>query len=248
MRLCAALFAVSAAFLAAEETTPAPTPAPAEAVAPATDDASLMKDASYAIGRDIGSRVTGVVKQYDLDPDRFMSGLKSVLENTESEMSPERMQEVLMAFQQMQQTKAMEAQQREAAEAPMRLEKNKAWLAENATKPGIVVLPSGLQYEILKSGDAAGASPAMGVQVECHYTGTKLDGTVFDSSVERGQPAQFGVGQLIAGWNEALQLMKPGDKWKLYIPSELAYGEQAPPDIGANQILIFELELRKVLK
>lgn len=238
MRYCLpALFAI--ACLGAEDAT--------VPVAGTAAPDQLQLDASYAIGRDIGLKIGGVVREYKLDKDRFMAGLQSVLSGGESEMDAAKMQEVLAAFENRQRQLMAERAQRDAQEAPLRKEKNVAWLKENGSKEGVVTLASGLQYQIVKSGDAAGASPTMGVQVECHYTGTLLDGTVFDSSIERGVPASFAVGNLIAGWNEALQMMKPGDHWKLFIPSELAYGEQAPPNIGANQILIFDLQLLRVL-
>ncbi len=247
MRFCVpALLCLSCFAVGAEETAPAADAAPATDEAPPAENA-LMLDASYAIGRDIGDKVGGVVTEYDLNRERFLAGLESSLAGAEPEMSPERMQEVLMAFQQFQMQKQQQKAAAEAAAAPQLLAKNAEWLAENAKTDGVIQLPSGLQYQVLASGPADGTSPTDGTRVECHYTGTKLDGTVFDSSVQRGQPAQFAVGQLIAGWNEALPMMKPGDKWKLFIPSNLAYGENAPPTIGANQILIFELELLRVL-
>lgn len=243
MRFCVPALVCLSCFVAAEDVAPVVDVPPASANA---EDALLL-DASYAIGRDIGGKIGGVVNEYDLNRDRFMAGLESALADAESEMPAARMQEVLMAFQQMQMQKQQEKAAKEAAEAPQRLAKNAEWLAENAKKEGVVALPSGLQYKVLASGPADGTSPKEGQRVECHYIGTKLDGTVFDSSVQRGQPAQFTVGQLIPGWNQALQLMKPGDKWMLFIPSNLAYGENAPPTIGANQILIFELELLRIL-
>ena len=120
------------------------------------------------------------------------------------------------------------------------------YLADNKTKVGIITLPSGLQYSIMKEGN--GEKPASTDKVKVHYHGTLIDGTVFDSSVERGQPAEFGVTQVIQGWVEALQLMPVGSKWKLFIPSNLAYGPQAPPSIGPNQVLIFEVELLDIVK
>ena len=120
------------------------------------------------------------------------------------------------------------------------------FLASNKTKAGVITLPSGLQYSIMK--DGTGAKPASSDKVKVHYHGTLIDGSIFDSSVERGQPAEFGVTQVIAGWVEALQLMPVGSKWKLYIPSDLAYGPQGPPSIGPNQVLIFEVELLEIVK
>ena len=120
------------------------------------------------------------------------------------------------------------------------------FLTENKTKAGVVTLPSGLQYQVMK--EATGAKPASTDKVKVHYHGTLIDGTIFDSSVDRGQPAEFGVTQVIPGWVEALQLMPVGSKWKLFIPANLAYGPQGPPSIGPNQMLIFEVELLDIVK
>jgi FKBP-type peptidyl-prolyl cis-trans isomerase FklB len=121
------------------------------------------------------------------------------------------------------------------------------FLEENKKRPGVVELPSGMQYEIIK--DGTGESPTINSTVTTHYTGTLIDGTVFDSSVERKQPAQFPVNGVIKGWTEALQLMKPGSKWMLYIPSDLAYGDGgSPPKIQPGATLIFEVELISVDK
>jgi len=122
-----------------------------------------------------------------------------------------------------------------------------AFLAANAKKDGVITTASGLEYKVMKSG--TGESPKATDQVKVHYTGTLIDGTVFDSSVQRGQPAVFPVGAVIPGWVEALQLMKVGDKWQLFIPAKLAYGEQSPsPTIPANSVLIFEVELLSIEK
>lgn len=123
------------------------------------------------------------------------------------------------------------------------LQRGRDFLAENAMRPGVVTTESGLQYEVLASGASAGAKPGPTDMVTTHYHGTLIDGNVFDSSVERGQPMEFRVDGVIPGWTEALQMMRPGDKWKLYIPSELAYGERGNIGIGANAVLIFEVEL-----
>lgn len=113
-------------------------------------------------------------------------------------------------------------------------------------KEGVVTLPSGLQYKILKEGE--GQSPTINDQVTCHYRGTFIDGKVFDSSYDKGEPARFHVNGVIKGWTEALQLMKPGSKWMLYIPAELGYGDQNVPGIEPNSVLIFEVELLSVEK
>jgi len=121
------------------------------------------------------------------------------------------------------------------------------FLAANKSKPGVVTLPSGLQYEIMKAG--TGPKPTLTDKVKCHYHGTTIEGKVFDSSVDKGQPATFPVGQVIPGWTEALQLMPVGSKWKLFVPAALAYGEKgAGADIKPNSTLIFEVELLEIVK
>jgi FKBP-type peptidyl-prolyl cis-trans isomerase FklB len=128
-----------------------------------------------------------------------------------------------------------------------KLNAGESFLAENAKKEGVKTTASGLQYKVIKSG--TGASPRLADTVKVHYHGTLIDGTVFDSSVERGEPISFPVGGVIAGWVEALQLMKVGDKWQLFIPAKLAYGEQSPsPKIAPNSTLLFEVELLGIEK
>ena len=135
----------------------------------------------------------------------------------------------------------------EAAALAENLVESEAFLAENAQNSGVTVLASGLQYEIIQSGPTGGESPTSSNSVLAHYHGTLPDGTVFDSSVDRGEPATFGVSQVISGWTEALQLMKVGDKWRLFIPPDMAYGEASPtPAIPPNSALVFEVELLEV--
>lgn len=120
------------------------------------------------------------------------------------------------------------------------------FLAENAKKPGVVTLPSGLQYKVLKQGDGL-YHPSVGTPCSCHYSGQLIDGTVFDSSYDRGEPTTFAPNQVIKGWTEAMQLMVEGDKWELYIPSELAYGDRgSPPKIPGESMLIFQMEIVEV--
>lgn len=133
------------------------------------------------------------------------------------------------------------------AEASKNIKAGEEFLAANASKSGVVTLPSGLQYEIIKAG--TGPKPVAEDEVKCHYHGTTIDGKVFDSSIDRGQPVNFPVKGVIPGWTEALQLMPVGSKWKLYIPSALAYGERgAGADIKPNSALIFEVELLEIVK
>ena len=201
--------------------------------APATAAAmTLQQEASYLIGLNMAE----AVKQYKLDPalvtqaiNDASNGNKLLIEKTEA-------QRVLGAYQQeMQGSQAKDAAQRGGA--------NKAWLADNAKKDGVKVTPSGLQYQVVSNGPGTGANPAATDEVTVHYEGKLLDGTVFDASANHGGPATFTLNQVIKGWTEGLQLMKPGDKYRFFIPPELAYGDQAPPSIGPNQVLIFEVEL-----
>ena len=159
--------------------------------------------------------------------------LRTVLDNQkEPKISGADAQKVIQNYFQKQQAKVSESV----------IEEGKKFLTENSKKVGVVTLESGLQYEIIKSGE--GAKPTINDQVTTHYHGTLLDGTVFDSSVERGQPATFPVSGVIKGWTEALQLMTVGSKWKLFVPYDLAYGERgAGPKIGPYTTLIFEVEL-----
>ncbi len=131
-------------------------------------------------------------------------------------------------------------------EAQLNLEEGNAFLEKNKNRQGVQTTASGLQYEVLTEGN--GPKPGPADRVKVHYHGTLIDGTVFDSSVERGDPAEFGVGQVIPGWTEALQMMPTGSKWKIYVPSNIAYGERSPsPNIQSNAVLIFEVELLAIL-
>ena len=138
-------------------------------------------------------------------------------------------------------------QKAKAEKAAPNKKAGEAFLAENKNKPGVITLPSGLQYQIVQEG--TGPKPALSDKVKCHYRGTLIDGTVFDSSIDRGQPVDFPVSGVIRGWTEALQLMPVGSKWKLFIPSELAYGDQgAGNSIQPGSTLIFDVELIEILK
>ena len=195
-----------------------------------------MDKVSYALGLSIGNNLTGSgIKDVNLE--KFMQGVSDVLQQKTTEMSYDEAKTVLDAYFQELASKMQALNQQIGVE----------FLAENKQKAGVVELPSGLQYQILTEG--TGATPSAADQVECHYHGTMLNGQVFDSSVERGEPAVFGVGQVIAGWVEALQLMKEGSKWRLFIPSQLAYGERGAGEaIPPFATLIFDVELLKVIK
>ncbi len=192
---------------------------------------------SYAIGADIGGNIKR--QAIDVNPDQVANGLKDVLAGGKTLLTEEEVRGEITAFQKSYREKMM-------AELKKKADKNKAdgekFLAENKKKEGIVVLPSGLQYKVLKSG--SGASPKATDTVETNYRGTLIDGTEFDSSYKRGKTATFPVNGVIAGWTEALQKMKVGDKWQLFLPPGLAYGESgAGQVIGPNETLIFEVEL-----
>lgn len=197
---------------------------------------------SYALGLSMGNnfRSSGIDK---LDAQDFADGVKAVFDGAAPKMSYDEAKEVIRKY-----FEALEAKQREAAAAQGKVneEAGKAFLDENGKRPEVKTTASGLQYEVLQEGD--GAQPGPNDNVTVHYTGKLIDGTVFDSSVDRGVPATFGVTQVIPGWVEALQLMKAGSKWRLYIPSALAYGPQGAGNvIGPNQTLIFDVELLKVV-
>ncbi|WP_242928303.1 FKBP-type peptidyl-prolyl cis-trans isomerase [Pontibacter vulgaris] len=196
----------------------------------------LKDKISYIIGRDMA---TNLKKQgIDIEAEPFMQGLKEVLAGQPSSLSANDVQEAMMALQQ-------EMGQKQGAKAADNKKAGEAFLAENKGKEGVKTLPSGLQYQVLQEG--SGKSPSSSDQVTTHYHGTLIDGTVFDSSYERNQPATFPVNGVIAGWTEALQLMKEGAKWRLFIPSNLAYGSQGAGDvIGPNSTLIFDVELISV--
>lgn len=197
---------------------------------------TLQEKISYIIGRDMAANLK---KQgIDIEAEAFMKGLNEVIAGQPSSLTQQDIQMAMTALQQ-------EMQEKQGAQGSQNQEAGEAFLAENKNKEGIKTLPSGLQYQVLEEGN--GKSPASSDKVTTHYHGTLIDGTVFDSSYERGQPATFPVNGVIAGWTEALQLMKEGAKWRLFIPSDLAYGAQGAGDaIGPNTALIFDVELISV--
>jgi FKBP-type peptidyl-prolyl cis-trans isomerase FklB len=194
---------------------------------------------SYCIGADIGN--TFKEQGIAVDAKALASGVADALAG-KSALSEEEMAAIMGAFQKEMMSK-MQAKQ--ASAAADNLTAGEAFLAANREKDGVTVLPSGMQYKVLKSGN--GKSPGATDTVKTHYHGTLIDGTVFDSSVDRGEPVTFPVNGVIPGWTEALQLMQEGDKWQLFIPRALAYGERgAGGQIGPNATLIFEVELLSV--
>ena len=197
---------------------------------------------SYALGLSMGNnfRASGI---NELNVQDFADGVAAVFSGLAPKMSyDEAKEEIRVYFEEMQ--KRQEEQARQMADQNAKA--GQQFLAENGKRPEVHTLPSGLQYEVVTEGD--GPMPAATDQVEVHYTGRLIDGTVFDSSIDRGVPATFGVTQVIPGWVEALQLMKAGSTWRLYIPSDLAYGPQGAGGlIGPNQTLIFDVQLLKVI-
>ena len=195
-----------------------------------------MDKVSYALGLSIGNNFqnSGIK---DLQVEDFIKGLTDVMEEKQPAITYDEAKEVINEYFIKLQKEKMEINKKAGEE----------FLHINKGRAGVVELPSGLQYQVLKQGN--GAKPAATDKVKCHYHGTLINGTVFDSSVQRGQPAVFGVNQVIPGWVEALQLMPVGSKWRLFIPSNLAYGEHGAGEmIEPNSTLIFDVELLDIVK
>jgi len=220
----------------AQETVPPPKE---KAAAPASaNQQELQKKGSYCAGLQQGRSLR---KQgLPIDAQEFARGLVDGLTAADIKLSDKELEATLAEFTRLIEKLQIERQQKQAE---LNKKEGAAFLAANQAKEGVKTLPSGLQYKVLKSGK--GPSPKVDSTVTTHYRGTLLDGTVFDSSYDRGEPIEFPVDGVIAGWTEALQLMKVGDKWQLFIPSELAYGETGAGggEIGPNAVLVFEIEL-----
>jgi peptidylprolyl isomerase/FKBP-type peptidyl-prolyl cis-trans isomerase FklB len=216
--------------------------AAADADKPAVELKSFKDKLSYSMGLDVGTYFKGMKE--DIDYDRLILGVSDAFTGKKQLLTPEEVATVQKEF-------AAKMQAKQAAQLKEMQEKNKKagddYLAKNKDKKGVEVTKSGLQYEVVKKGNGEKAKD--GDQVKVHYTGTFVDGTVFDDSRKRGEPAVFGVDQVIPGWSEALKLMDVGAQYKLAIPSSLAYGEQgAPPVIEPNSVLLFDVELIGVEK
>jgi FKBP-type peptidyl-prolyl cis-trans isomerase len=226
---------------------PAVTPAAKPQTAPSPPSSTVpvlktQKDKiSYAIGLGLGKTLHR--DSVDVDLNILLRGVKDAQAGSKPLMTDDEIKSTMVALQ-------GEVRQRQAEKTQLAGGTNKkqgeAFLAANQTKPGVVALPSGLQYKILKEG--TGPKPTASDSVVCNYRGVLLDNTEFDSSARHGGPATFSVGQVIRGWTEALQLMPVGSKWELFIPAELAYGQRgAGEDIGPNATLIFEIELLSIV-
>ncbi|HVS00349.1 MAG TPA: FKBP-type peptidyl-prolyl cis-trans isomerase [Thermoanaerobaculia bacterium] len=203
---------------------------------------SVDDRASYIIGLNLGRSL----KQQEVpaNPDLIIQGLRDGLGGGQALLTDEEIQAAMTSFQQ---TLISKQEAKRTAEGEKNQKESAAFLETNKKKEGVKTTASGLQYEVLQPGQ--GESPKPGDQVTVHYKGTLIDGTVFDSSYDRGAPVTFGVDQVIAGWTEALQLMKPGAKYKIYLPPSLAYGERgAGEEIGPNAALVFDVELLEIQK
>ncbi len=221
--------------------------APQEQTQPAANDASAeQKDdfesdqarLAYAVGVTLARNLHEDME--DLDVDNFTHGIKDVYDGNDIRLSD---QQIGDALQQYQQQMMAEQQQQMQKAAEDNAQAGQQFLEENAAKDGVKTTDSGLQYRVMESGDQSGAQPGDEDQVRVNYEGRTIDGEVFDSSYERGEPVTFQVNQVIPGWQEALKMMHPGDQWEIYIPSDLAYGEAGTGPIAPNQTLIFKVEM-----
>ncbi len=238
---CLIAMSVYAAEEGARETTTATAP---NVVAAAGNSVSLqteMEKISYIIGTQIAQNMK--TQDIEINVDLLAQGMKDVLAGTKLALGKEDMTTAYTAWQAKMRAKQTEKQAKDAAKG---LAEGKAYLEANRTKEGVIVLPSGLQYKVITEG--TGNTPVATDKVKTHYRGTLIDGKEFDSSYKRGTPAEFPVTGVIKGWVEALQLMKEGGKWELYIPANLAYGSRARPGLPANSTLVFEIELLEIVK
>ena len=234
---------------AAPAAKPAQVAAPAAPAKPVVDSAAIdakfkgdkKAEYSYMVGMDVARGLSQVKDEIDVNT--VISALQASLKGEKTTLSEQESMQVRQEF--MEKLRA-----KQAAKSKEEAEKNQKegdeFLAKNKSKKGVKVTESGLQYEVVKEG--TGAHPTKGDTVKVDYTGTKIDGTKFDSSVDRGQPATFPLGNVIPGWTEGLQLMTPGSTYKFYIPAKLAYGEHGPPSIGPNATLIFDVKLISIEK
>ena len=231
------------ATLAVAQTSKTPSK-PATAAKPATStpaaSAPALKTQLDSVAYSIGLSVGGSLKAQGLaavNTDLLLKGIKETLAGSSALLTPEQANQCIQEYFQEQATRAGRENK----------EKGEKFLTENKKRAGVQTTESGLQYEVMKMGE--GPKPSATDRIKAHYHGTLVDGTVFDSSVERGEPVEFPVNGVIPGWQEALQLMPVGSKWKLYLPSQIAYGERAAgPTIGPNSALVFEVELLEILK
>lgn len=230
---------------AAEENAQKDTNEPKIAVQATPEKVEILKTETEKVSYIIGTQIARNFKtqNVEVDLDSLMMGLKDALQGNKLVMSQDEMQKVYAAWQTKMRAKIAAEKKKEAAE---NLAAGTAFLEANKAKEGVKTLPSGLQYKIIKEG--TGDTPTANDRVKTHYRGTLINGKEFDSSYERNKPAEFTVKGVIKGWTEALQLMKVGAKWELYIPANLAYGERGRPNIPPNSTLIFDVELLDIVK
>ncbi len=220
-------------------------PAAAPATAAGTELKTLEDKAAYAIGLNFGQRI--LADDLGLSPEMISRGLTDALNKAKPALTEEELETTMLAFSRKMQARSATAVAVQDPAAAKNLKEGQDFLAKNKLVKGVVTTKSGLQYQVITAGK--GPSPKRTDTVSVHYHGTMLSGKVFDSSVERKRPAEFAVNRVISGWTEALQLMKVGDKWKLFIPSDLAYGPDSPGEpIGPNSLLVFEVELLDIVK
>ncbi len=235
---------LSATALQAEDKPADTAEAPAEKADPATaSDTKLTSDAqkiSYLLGSNFGSRLKG--DDIDVDVEALLAGVRDAVKGAKSPLSEEETARCIEMFQQQMQEKQAKMSAADEAAGAENAKAGEEFLAKNGKRDGVTTTKSGLQYEVLKKGD--GKKPSATDTVKVHYHGTLIDGSVFDSSVDRGEPISFPLNQVIPGWTEGVQLMPVGAKYKFFIPAKLAYGERGSgPIIGPNSTLVFEVEL-----
>ena len=200
---------------------------------------TLDDQVAYIVGHDLGAALHQQMEQLDeqgvdLDDEVILAAVRAGLNGDSLRFTPSQVDSLMRTFQDTLVARVSAVNRTES----------ETFLTDNAGRDSVQTTASGLQYKVIREGE--GVSPSLGDTVTVNYRGTLPDSTEFDSSYQRGRPARFVVGEVVEGWNEALQLMKPGARWMLYIPSDLAYGEQAPPQIGPNRALIFDVELLDV--
>lgn len=237
---------------AAEEASKEEVVIPASEGQAKSPEATMLKTEQDKVSYIIGTQIARDIKKLEIEVnvEPLILGLQDALEGKTLKLTKEETQKVYTAVQQRLRAKRAAEMAKQAAErkkqATENLAKGKAFLEANKTKEGVKVLPSGLQYKVIKEG--TGETPTADDKVKTHYRGTLLDGTEFDSSYKRNQPLEIAVKGVIKGWTEALQLMKEGAKWELYIPANLAYRETGTRNIPPNSVLIFEIELLEIVK
>jgi len=235
--IAAALLASLPVFAVAADKKPATPPATASTPAFANEDTKAAYSIGFLSGKSHAQHLT------TLDVESYVAGFRDAYAKTQPRLTEDEMKTTLEAFRTRLQAEAMAKAAREASENKA---KSATFLASNAKKTGVTTTASGLQYEVLTQGN--GPKPKASDMVKVHYHGTLIDGSVFDSSVDRGEPTTFQLDQVIPGWTEGLQLMHTGSKYRFTLPPELAYGEQGAGPIGANAVLVFDVELLSIEK